>query len=191
METKQAALNSDAEIYGPDQAKSYDGPMMARGADGEEIIWQFLKFRSDVADLADLRDVKIFQRLNVDFGARINGRYELIDAKTDKHLGVSGNVLFEKGRIYHDSPPENIFARGWGAKSAATFIFYYAPDVNAIYTTRLNDLRLATNQYIKDHRHQTNLIVIATDETKTTENVLIPWSYCEPIFKIHQLSNQP
>jgi len=166
----------------------YDGELMAKGQIGERLIFELLRRLPGVKTVWDATDDKRWQPLEVDFAVEyLTGAWRLIEAKTDYHLGVSGNVLFEIMRINHTSHHSHAGQLGWGCRTAANAIFIYAPSIERIYEIETEDFRRAFQQYTKNNRENPNLIqVIRTDNIKTTLAVLIPEDFIRNV-KIYDI----
>ena len=92
---------------GADKARSYSGDYMAAGKKAEEIVMRYLQSKPYIIGLNDFRELRAVQEADVDIAIKtIDGRVTLAEIKSDWHLGVSGNVLFEVLRINHTAPPE-------------------------------------------------------------------------------------
>jgi len=175
-------------VTGAFKPRSYAGDYMAAGKKAEEIVMKFLQDRPGIIDLNDFRQLKAVQEADVDIAIKtIDGRITLAEIKSDFHLGVSGNVLFEVLRINHTSYPDRSLTLGWSGRTPAKWLLYYAPQVNKIYQFKTDDLRAAFQRYTKAARKSININIVVTDEIKTTVNVLIPWEYCKNIAKCYDV----
>lgn len=173
---------------GAEKPRSYSGNYMDVGKNAETIVMAFLRKRPEVVGIQDYRDLKPVQEADVDCAIKtIDGRVTLAEIKSDYHLGKSGNVLFEVLRINHTAPPDHALTLGWSGRTPATYLLYYAPQVEKIYRCRTDDLRKAFQTYTKTARKGTTISIVETDTIKTTINVLIPWEYCKDIFQIYSL----
>lgn len=174
---------------GSTKERSYSGDYMAAGKKAEEIVMKFLTDKPYIIGVSDFRQLKAIQEADVDIAIKtIDGRVTLAEIKSDWHLGVSGNVLFEVLRINHTAPPEKCLTLGWSGRTPATWILYYAPQVNKIYQFKTDDLRAAFQEYTKDARKGTYIDKVITDNIKMTINVLIPWKYCQNIARIYDVA---
>lgn len=160
----------------PNQGKvSYAGHYMQVGAKAETLVYNWLSNRPAIARIEDLRDDPKWRSQDVDFlVCTTSGQEYHIEVKSDWHLGVSGNVLFELSRIYNDN-----VVNGWTGKTPAQYILYYAPQISELWTIKTNDLRIAISAYLQDVGQKANIRIVLTDESKTTVNVLIPETYFE------------
>jgi hypothetical protein len=173
---------------GSDKPRSYSGDYMELGRKGSNIVLDWLCQRPQVIGVIDWRDVKVVQEIDVDFAIKTrDGRIVLAEVKTDSHLGVSGNVLFEVLRLNHRAPLEHCLTLGWGGRSPAQYFLLYAPVPHVIYQCKAADFRQVFQSYTGKTRKQTRLTWVNTDDVKSTLNVLIPWKYCKDIFTIHRL----
>ncbi len=177
---------------GADKLRSYNEDYMEDGKRGEEIVINFLKHRPGI-EVYDLRDEPRFQADDIDIGIRRKAQPGVIFAeiKTDQHLGVTGNVLFEILRINHTAPHEKACVLGWAARTPATWVFYYSPKLNQIWTCEFSKLRAAFQRYTQEGRKDTRISWVNTDNLKSTVNVLIPESFCAGIFHKYTSDGQP
>ena len=171
---------------GADKPRSYNGDYMEAGRVAEEVCMAFIRSNPKVVKLEDTRDLRVMREADVDCAIHLyNGRCLLAEIKSDKHLGVTGNVLFEVLRINHTCKPETACVLGWSARSPAQWLLYYAPSVQRIYLGDFRDFRAAFQAYTKAARRGTRLDYVETDAIKSTVNVLIPWEHCKDVFKVY------
>jgi len=174
---------------GADKARSYSGDYMDAGRNAEDIVMAFLRDHPDVVGVEDWRELRAVQEADVDCAIKTrDGRVTLAEIKSDKHLGVSGNVLFEIFRINHTCRSDRSGYLGWSCRSPATYFLYYAPTIQKLYQCRVEKLRAAMQTYTKTERKKTRLDWVDTDSIKSTINILIPWRYCKDIFTIFDVS---
>jgi ribosomal protein L19 len=170
--------------------RSYNGEYMQVGKQAEEIVLSFLKSRPDVLGVNDFRDLRAVQEADIDFAIKTrDGRVTLAEVKSDRHVGMTGNILFEVLRINHTCISEKSCVLGWSARTPAQFILYYSPQLKRLYQFRSEQLRKAFQQYSRDNRKKMRIDVVPTDKIKTTINVLIPKPYWQNIVHIHDLSD--
>jgi len=168
--------------------RSYDGHYMKTGREAEAIVMTWLRNNPHVIGLDDLRHLREMRTADVDCSLRLdNGTVALVEIKSDYHLGVSGNILIEVLRINHTAPTDSAITLGWFARSPATWLLYYAPQVDRIYQCRFNDLRYIVQRYTQKKRKNTRFDYINTDTIKSTVNILIPYAACEGVFTVHDL----
>lgn len=168
--------------------RSYNGDYMAEGKRAEEICLAFLRRRPEVMGLEDTRDLRVLREADVDCVIYLrNGTVPLAEIKSDRHLGISGNVLFEVLRINHTCRPERACVLGWAARSPAQWLIYYAPSVKRIYMCRFEDLRRCFQEYTRESRRQTRVDWVNTDTIKSTVNILIPWEKCKHVFSVYDI----
>lgn len=171
---------------GGDKPRSYDGDYQAAGKVAEEVCLRFLRHSPSVLRLEDTRALRVLQEADVDCVLHLyDGRCLLAEIKSDRHLGVSGNVIFEVLRVNHTCESEKSCVLGWSARSPAQWLLYYAPSVQRIYVCRFANLRAAFQEYTRTVRQGTRLNWVSTDAIKSTVNVLLPWSACEAVFKVY------
>lgn len=175
-------------IPGQANPRSYNGHYMRAGKEAEKIVMDWLRANPQIVGLDDLRGLREMQTADVDCSLQLSdGRAVLAEIKSDWHLGKSGNVLFEVLRINHTAQSDKAVTLGWSARSPATWLLYYAPQVNSIYQCRFDDFRRCFQTYTAEARKTSRLDYIETDAIKSTVNVLIPWKYCEKAFRVHAL----
>ncbi len=171
---------------GADKPRSYEGDYMEAGRKAEEIVLGFLRELPSVLALEDTRNLRVMREADVDCVLHLyDGTCLLAEIKSDSHLGVSGNVLFEVLRINHTCGPDRACVLGWSARSPATWLIYYAPSANRIYVCRFDDLRRVFQRHTQTKRKATRLSWVDTDAIKSTVNVLIPWEECKDIFRVY------
>lgn len=171
--------------------RSYSGDYMSLGKRGEEVVIEWLKNRPEVISHDDLRELRPMQKADVDFAIySVDGRVALLEVKTCRHLGKSGNVLFEVLRINHTCDPVHSLGLGWSGRSPATYIAYYAISVEQIWIASFNDFRKCFQEYTCKARKNIRFDVVPTDRIKTTVNILIPEAEIK-CFKKYNLSLQP
>jgi len=173
---------------GANKQRSYDGDYMETGKIGEKIVIDFLKRNPNILEVHDWSELQFAQYVDIDCAIITKaGQAVLAEIKSDKHLGITGNVLFEVLRINHTCHPDFSCNLGWSARTPAKFIFYYAPSVNKIYRFQTEKLRMAMQQYTNKARARTNLNYVETDKIKSTINILIPISYCKGAYDVYDL----
>lgn len=188
METQVPPVQT---VTGSEKKRSYNGDYMHSGRFAEEIAWLWLIENSRIIGVEDFRQLRQVQSADVDYGVElIDGRVKLAEIKSDKHLGVTGNVLFEVLRINHHAPPDKVITLGWGARSPANFLFYYASSLHQLYIGPFRKFRMAVQTYTKQARRRTRFDWVNTDEIKSTYNLLVPWRYCESVFQIYELPEE-
>ena len=169
--------------------RSYNGDYMQVGKRAEEIVLAFLKSRPDVLGVNDFRELRAVQEADIDFAIKtVDGRVTLAEVKSDRHLGISDNVLFEVLRINHTCITDKSCILGWSARTPAQYILYFSPQFNRLYQFRTEQLRKAFQKYSHDMRKKIRIDVVPTDQIKTTINVLIPKKYWKHIVRIYDLS---
>lgn len=182
---------NDEIVYGANNKRDYNGAMMDRGKAGEAIVFDWLLHGlSDyVVSVTDVRRNKVMQELDIDCIITFQGgEVVLAEIKTDRHLGVTPNVLFEDRRINHFCDTEHAAYLGWSWRSKAQWFIFYAESIGKVYTCKSKNFRVACQRYLADAKGKPATLTIPTDEGKTTFNILIPFKpYCEPVFKIFDL----
>lgn len=174
---------------GPEKVRSYDGDYKEEGNKAEEIVLKFLRDCPWVIGVDDWRNLRAVQEADVDCAIKTrDGRVTLAEIKSDKHLGVSGNVLFEMLRINHTCVPDKAGYLGWSFRSPATYFLYYAPSAKSLYQCRADALREVAQQYTRQKRKGSRVDWVNTGAIKSTINLLIPWEFCKDIFTVHDVS---
>lgn len=169
METKYNTTPSEA------RDRSYGSGYMKLGKIGEEKVIDWLKRRPNVIECEDLRELRPMQKADVDLAVyTTDGNTALIEVKTCRHLGKSGNVLFEVLRINHTCDPAFSVGLGWSARSPATFLIYYAITVDQIWIAKFAEFKKCFQEYSMKIRKAMRLDIVPTDNIKTTINVLVP-----------------
>ena len=166
--------------------RSYNGHYMRAGKAAEKIVMEWLYDRPEIIGVEDLRALRQMREADVDVSISLyDGRIALAEIKSDWHLGISGNLLFEVLRINHTCQPDRSCTLGWSSKSPATWLLFYAPQVQIIYRIPFNEYRIGFQRYTRENNFTAR--ITRTDAIKTTVNVLIPEKYFNGIdvYKIH------
>ncbi len=174
--------------------RSYDGDYMARGKTTELVVMQWLKDISVVERVEDLRSDTAMQRADID--CRIyctGGRIILAEIKSDRHLGKSGNFLFEVLRINHTSRSERAVTLGWSARSQAELLLMHNPGINILDQILMSEHRQAFQNATAEMRGDIKRDYVPTDKIKSTYNFLIPERFVTvmPSYKRHNLNGEP
>lgn len=173
--------------HGAMNGRSYDGAMMAKGKEGENIVWRWLQDHPSVIGVDDFRDLRAMQRADVDFGIYYtDGTVALAEIKSDRWLCMGGNVTFEFMRIYHTARPDKACILGWTARTPAEFVMFYASKEEHVYVFTSTALRRVMQKFTQNRRPQLsewlsalprmNMNWISTDATKSTLCFFIPLS---------------
>lgn len=159
-----------------DNQRSYNGHYMDVGRNAEELVMSWLSKFPKVIGVEDLRSLRQMREADVDVSVSLyDGRVALAEIKSDYHLGVSGNVLFEILRLNHTCETSRACTLGWSARSPATWVLFYAPQVKRIYRIAFSEYRSGLQAYTKEK--DPKVIITRTDNIKTTVNILIPEHY--------------
>jgi hypothetical protein len=171
------------------KARSYDGDYMAEGRFAEEVVMAFLKDCPTVVGVEDFRELRAIHEADIDCAIKTaDGRVTLAEIKSDKHMGISGNVLFEILRINHTCQSDRAGYLGWSFRSPATYFLYFSPTLKKLYQCRANNLRQVVQRYTRKHRKSTRVDWVNTDAIKSTLNILLPWDVCKNIFHVHDVT---
>ena len=161
--------------------KSYNGEMMQKGTENEEIILAWLK--QHAKEIIDFREFRLAQRIDVDFGIEtIDGNIVLAEIKSDRHIRDEGNLLFEMNRINHLAE-NKWFYLGWGWRSPAQKLIVRNPKSGNTYVFDFFALRKKIGTYVAEQGKLTRMSIVETDAQKTTFNLLIPLVYFDRIYK--------
>ena len=181
-------MNIETCRTGRTKQRSYCGDYMKAGLFGQNTVIDLLRSRPSILEVSDWSNLEAVQMADVDCAIKtIDGHVILAEIKTDTHLGITGNILFEVLRINHTCDPEFSTGLGWAARTPAKYIFYFAPSVNKVYKFKTVNLRQAMQKYTKDKRKGTRLDIVETDSIKTTINILIPIEYCVGLYEVYDL----
>ena len=168
--------------------EGYNTKYVAVGAVAEKLIIDWLKQNPEVLHVDDLRDLRPMRRADVDCSLILrSGQVGLVEIKSDWHLGVSGNLIFEVTRIYHGKRDPFVFGLGWSAKTPATWILFYAPQKQEIWAIRGEDYRRFVETAIKADPNVVKVRVIPTNENVTTIALIVPESVFEAGIKRYAL----
>jgi len=171
--------------YHSNENKSYSGDLMKLGEAGEAAFYDHFFLQDNVIYIDDFRTAPEYQDKEIDFRISFtSGEIHTFEVKTDAYFGKTGNLLFETDRYYRykDRPHDT----GWGWKSEADYLAIVAPYLNQIHIFAFDELRMAVNRFIFDHRRNPDRLKkaeawVATDRTKTTRNLLLPSKYWRDI----------
>lgn len=173
-----------------ERKRSYSGDYMAAGKRAEEVVLAWLTKRPWVIGVADLRDLRVMQEADCDCSVSLlDGRITLAEIKSDRHLGSSGNFLFESLRLNHTAPPDRAVTLGWSARTPARLLLYYAPQPNSVHLISTDDFRRSLQQYTDKCRKSSRISYVETDKIKSTINILIPAEYviAMPSYRLYKL----
>ena len=160
---------------GASNERSYSGHYMEAGRKAEEIVMKWLSSHPHIISVSDLRELRPMREADVDVSLCLyDGRVALAEIKSDYHLGKSGNVIFEVLRINHTCGTDHSCTLGWSARSPATWLLFYAPQVASIYRISFSDYRKGMQEAT---REEPKINIVRTDRIKTTINILIPERY--------------
>lgn len=162
-----------------DRQRSYTGGYMEAGKHAEKIVLAWLRTLSNVAFVDDVRANAEYQSREIDFkihkqdgGPPIN-----CEVKSDGHLGVTGNWLFELYRINIIAPVDKHFVPGWSARSEADLLLVYAPATDKIHSIPFREYRAAFLSAVA--RGECKFGIVPTDRVKRTINAYFPEGYVE------------
>ena len=106
------------------------------GVLGEEVVYNFLLRNSQTSNVLDVRDDKVFQKLDVDFIQElISGGTRMIEVKTDTQAHYTKNLAYEHtSNKYYNTI-------GCFEKTKADYIFYYLTENKNLYILHTETLR--------------------------------------------------
>jgi len=180
------------------RAPSYDGNLMALGLEGEACAAHFLALAAaagrDIVEFQDMRPHKQYFMYDVDFTCMLpSGCPILVEVKTDKHLGVTDNVLLEWSRFRALAAPRDALYTGWCFRSVADVLMYYAISVHKFYFARLPLLAERAQAWVLQRLPDKPQVVecifpaqwtTCTDNTRITYNYLIPFKVLQDLFVV-------
>lgn len=148
------------------------------GEAAEEIVMDFFRAWQQIRQpVDDLRHDHDWQDKEVDFRLHLHsGNTLLVEVKSDKHIGKSRNALFELCRIHHASEATCAYL-GWSVFSESDRVVVWCPDTSELYIFWTADLRRAMQGYTHEKRKNSRIEYIASDNTRSTINILIPLEY--------------
>jgi len=166
--------------------RSYSGAYMSAGAETQTTVMEWLRTQPWVSQVKDHTNNMAMQSLEIDCTVILPDKAQAtVEIKRDSHLGVSGNVLFELLRTYHNS--YSPFGLGWGGKTCADYFLLHAISVNKVYMCLRSDLQECAQKYLRENTRDVRFVTIPTDADCTTVALLIPWSTCASIFTVYDL----
>jgi len=157
------------KVYGKDDAGRYNGKMMAVGRVGERLVMAWLKTIPQIADVEDVSKSKRGDAMIT----WADGRKALAEIKTDKHIGDSGNMVYETVRHYCGG----ISQPAWPLTSAAEWLFYLDLPHGIVYATTMSSFRRAARErafMAADRTASLRHFVLRTSRTTATEGWLLP-----------------
>lgn len=161
--------------------KSYDGELMQKGTENEEVILEWL--RGFGRSVIDFREFRLAQRIDVDFGVEtIDGNIVLAEIKADRWIGEDGNLLFECNRINHYAE-DHWFYLGWGWRSPAQKLIIRNPETGDTFVFDFRKLRAFVGRHIGGVGKNLKTCIVETDKQKTTFNYLIPMPIVKKLYK--------
>jgi len=161
--------------------RSYDGDYMEDCRKAEAAVLSYLAWNEHIGDVQDVREVKEYQSKDIDFltmySAGPFGKLPLsVEAKADKHLGVTGNVLFEVFRTYLGGKAESLLRTGWSWHSEAACFCMWGTVTRLLYVVPAIELRTGLQRALAAERTLKSS-QIQTDANTITFLLLIPEKY--------------
>ena len=147
--------------------RSYNGGYMDAGRAAEETVLPWLRTRPWVVGVEDFRSLRALQEADCDCGITlVDGRITIAEIKSDRHLGRSGNFLFEILRIDHTAPSDRAVTLGWSARTPARQILYYAPTSKTLHGIAADEFRRALQGYTEACRGDTRISYVRPTASK-------------------------
>lgn len=112
------------------------------GEVGEQIVLDFLKSKENVQNVLDVRKVKLFQDIDVDFLVCTTSYIVVpVEVKSDTLAHITGNIAYEVTSNKHYN------TKGCFEKTLAKYIYYYLTATKEIYQIDVLKLR----EYVKHY----------------------------------------
>jgi hypothetical protein len=151
---------------------------LAEAQQAEEYAHEFLSEQRGVVRVIDVRKDAAWQRRDIDFRAVMKNGVLNVEAKADRHISRTSNILFELCHINYEQPPERRTRPGWSVYSAAHLFLVYCPETGVLHSIKASDLRAALPHYARSARGQIKVTLSTSEQAKwATVNVLIPMQY--------------
>jgi len=179
-------MDEEGSTPNANRKRSYSGGYMKVGNEGEDVVLRWLRNLPSVASVEDLREIEEWQRRHVDFRVTMkDGRVILFEVKTDNHLDVTGNWLWEFNRIYLTLPINEAFKLGWSVTSEAEILIFYARTTAIIHVVKMMEYRLGFREACANGDCEWG--IVHTDQIKMTHNAYFPDSYIKgkPSYRTH------
>ena len=107
------------------------------GEIGESVVMKFLQNESNVEDVIDVRNDKVFQKYDVDFLVYTDRSIIVpIEVKSDTMAHRTGNIAYEVLSNKHYN------TKGCFEKTRARYIYYYLTKTKQLYQIDVKKLRL-------------------------------------------------
>lgn len=175
--------DGSTKVYSAEQEQSYTGRMMKKGMANEEILHNWLLNQKDCLEVKDLRDDEWGRKHDVDFiYTRANGDKYGVEVKSDDHISEEGNFCFETQRVYKDSHNRP----GWCWFSRADLFLIRNPKTNDLFVFNVKNLRDAVWYCLNKHPGIVRTVLIPSDSSKTTINLLVPMSYLTKAYSAYK-----
>lgn len=139
------------------------------GEIGEEKFIQFC--HDNNIQVADLRDIEQYQKMDVDFATKRKERIKLVEVKTDSYMGKTGNFCLEFYQHLADSYWDSEL--GWAFTSKAELLAIYDTRHNRFYICELNDLLVFSILYQDDYRKYEKIDRMNSGRTKKRQLLLV------------------
>lgn len=168
--------------------KSYNGELMLKGKEGEQLIKEWLINKS-WKEVLNVGSYKENYKREIDLLCTDEkGKKYSFEIKTDKHLKPDGNILCEIFRINHPVSNESdaIFHKSWSFTSVSDIIVFINLSTKYCVISSFEVLRQIIKEYVREKRKKTDIRIVETDNGKTTFNFIIPLEFAR-IYNIKEL----
>ena len=117
------------------------------GEIGESVVLKFLQKESNVEDVIDVRDNKLFQKYDVDFLVYTDRSIIVpIEVKSDTMAHRTGNIAYEVLSNKHYN------TKGCFEKTRARYIYYYLTKTKQLYQIDVIKLRSHVENNYKNNK---------------------------------------
>jgi len=149
---------------------NYNGVLMKKGETNEEFIKKLLKnYEKDGWILEDVRKIKIWWILDVDFLMKKDDKIIKIETKSDEKM--IENLFFERERLYYDGK----WKLGWGTESKVDIFIVRNQITKKIYIYKLKDIREYVNKEIRNSSKTGRPAPWRETTVPTKEKITIGW----------------
>lgn len=151
----------------------FDSPgLYQTGLKTEMLVRRFLESLDFVQAIEDVRDNPDYQRREIDYVVSTPRGTLAFEVKHDRHLGRSGNVLFELCRIHHTAQKPAYL--GWSVFSEADYFAIWGMQVERLYVFQARRFKASVQRYVATNRPRIQYTTIVSDPLRTTVCLLVP-----------------
>lgn len=153
------------------------GVKKMKGNIGEQMAASYLAWHSSVAHFENVSDNPAYFQQDVDFLVTlIDGKQVKCEAKSDRHIAVTGNFCFETTR-FNLTTPERAIHAGWSSWSKADYFFIWCPVNFSMYVVQTSAFRNGFLAYMQSVRTKARYSIVETNHGTLTANVYFPVSF--------------